>query len=109
MTRLVLQGVGLAIGLALWPIVLPVLVLILITRTLCHPHRSTMTQLHTRPTRPVAAPVKLPMTNYTVHYTVNGMRGSWLMAGYSKGQVLDSFNELLPQARVNLISREGDW
>ena len=109
MSRLVLQGIGLAIGLALWPIVLPVLILILITRILSHTNRP-MTQLQAKPTRSaVQPPTKLSLTEYTVHYTVNGMRGSWLMAGYTKAQVLSSFNELLPQARVNLISKDGEW
>lgn len=105
--NLLLMGVGLALGLALWPIVLPVLILILITRTLSNSHR-TMTSLAPKPVRP-AAPVRREIRNYTVHYTVNGMRASWIMAGRSEATVISAFQELLPQAKINLVAREGEW
>ena len=106
--NLLLLGVGLALGLALWPIVLPVLILIIITRTLSHPHR-TMTALQPKPVRPAPAPVRHAIRNYTVHYTVNGMRASWVMAGRSEAAVISAFKDLLPQAKINLVSLEGDW
>lgn len=105
----ILAGMGIALGVALWPIVLPVLVLILITRTLSHPHR-TMTTLSPKPQRPVApAPVKIALKEYRVHYTVNGMRASWIMMGRTEPDVINSFKELLPQAKINLVTREGQW
>jgi hypothetical protein len=69
-----------------------------------------MAQLLTKPSRAAApAPTRLPLLSFTVHYTVNGSRGSWQMFGYTEALVRSSFNELLPQARVNLISRDGEW
>lgn len=69
-----------------------------------------MTQLAPRPTRTKApAPVRLEIKSYTVNYTVNGMRASWGMEGRSEASVRSAFKELLPQAKINLISRNGEW
>ena len=54
----VLMGVGVAIGLALWPIVLPVLILILIAGTFSSATKThaNSPQAATRPSRPRTGP-----------------------------------------------------
>lgn len=66
-----------------------------------------MTSLAPRPTYTAPAP---RLKHYTVHYTTRaGFRGSWKMAAQTKGECRWSFEELLPTAKVNLISEDGEW
>ena len=66
-----------------------------------------MSALQPRPIR--SAPVRRTSADFRVNYTINGMRAAWTIGAFNEGHARVSFKELVPGAKINLVSRIGEW